>query len=103
HLEARRLALSGAPVYLESRNRDARRFRHPGESRDPLIRRRDAGQMDPGFRRDDEKNGRSDAIALQEREPHMLDGKRILLIISGGIAAYKSLELIRRLGERGVA
>jgi phosphopantothenoylcysteine decarboxylase/phosphopantothenate--cysteine ligase len=33
----------------------------------------------------------------------MLDGKRILLIISGGIAAYKSLELIRRLGERGAS
>ena len=33
----------------------------------------------------------------------MLDGKRVLLIISGGIAAYKSLELIRRLRERGVA
>jgi phosphopantothenoylcysteine decarboxylase/phosphopantothenate--cysteine ligase len=32
----------------------------------------------------------------------MLAGKRILLIISGGIAAYKSLELIRRLRERGV-
>ncbi len=31
----------------------------------------------------------------------MLDGKRILLIVSGGIAAYKSLELIRRLRERG--
>jgi len=30
-----------------------------------------------------------------------LDGKRILLIIGGGIAAYKSLELIRRLSERG--
>ena len=28
-------------------------------------------------------------------------GKRILLIIGGGIAAYKSLELIRRLAERG--
>ncbi len=33
----------------------------------------------------------------------MLDGKRILLIISGGIAAYKSLDLIRRLRERGAA
>src|SRR6266849_4451782 len=33
----------------------------------------------------------------------VLDGKRILLIIAGGIAAYKSLELIRRLRERGVA
>ena len=33
----------------------------------------------------------------------MLHGRRILLIISGGIAAYKSLELIRRLRERGAA
>ncbi len=29
-------------------------------------------------------------------------GKSVLLIIGGGIAAYKSLELIRRLAERGV-
>ncbi len=33
----------------------------------------------------------------------MLHGRRILLIISGGIAAYKSLDLIRRLRERGAA
>ncbi|AVO37636.1 bifunctional phosphopantothenoylcysteine decarboxylase/phosphopantothenate--cysteine ligase CoaBC [Pukyongiella litopenaei] len=33
----------------------------------------------------------------------MLSGKRILLIIGGGIAAYKSLDLIRRLQERGAA
>jgi phosphopantothenoylcysteine decarboxylase/phosphopantothenate--cysteine ligase len=33
----------------------------------------------------------------------MLDGKRILLIITGGIAAYKSLDLIRRLREHGAA
>jgi len=32
-----------------------------------------------------------------------LSGKRILLIISGGIAAYKSLDLIRRLRERGAS
>jgi phosphopantothenoylcysteine decarboxylase / phosphopantothenate---cysteine ligase len=31
-----------------------------------------------------------------------LSGKRILLVIAGGIAAYKALELIRRLRERGV-
>ena len=31
----------------------------------------------------------------------MLTDKRILLIISGGIAAFRSLELIRRLRERG--
>jgi phosphopantothenoylcysteine decarboxylase / phosphopantothenate---cysteine ligase len=30
-------------------------------------------------------------------------GKRVLLIIGGGIAAYKSLDLIRRLKERGFA
>jgi len=30
-------------------------------------------------------------------------GKRILLIVGGGIAAYKSLELVRRLTERGAA
>jgi phosphopantothenoylcysteine decarboxylase/phosphopantothenate--cysteine ligase len=32
-----------------------------------------------------------------------LQGKRILLIVGGGIAAYKSLELVRRLKERGVS
>ena len=33
----------------------------------------------------------------------MLSGKRILLIVGGGIAAYKSLELVRRLRERGAS
>src|SRR6201990_246673 len=32
----------------------------------------------------------------------MLAGKRILLIVAGGIAAYKTLELIRRGRERGL-
>ena len=32
-----------------------------------------------------------------------LSGKRVLLIIGGGIAAYKSLELIREIGKRGGA
>ena len=32
-----------------------------------------------------------------------LSGRRILLIISGGIAAYKSLDLIRRLREHGAS
>ena len=32
-----------------------------------------------------------------------LHNRRILLVISGGIAAYKSLDLIRRLRERGAA
>ncbi len=33
----------------------------------------------------------------------MLDGKRILLVIGGGIAAYKVLELIRRLREQNAS
>ncbi len=33
----------------------------------------------------------------------ILSGKRILLVIGGGIAAYKSLDLIRRLRERGAS
>jgi phosphopantothenoylcysteine decarboxylase / phosphopantothenate---cysteine ligase len=32
----------------------------------------------------------------------VLEGKRILLVVAGGIAAYKALDLIRRLRERGV-
>ena len=32
-----------------------------------------------------------------------LSGKRLLLIIGGGIAAYKCLDLIRRLRERGAS
>src|SRR5882672_8067302 len=40
--------------------------------------------------------------------PHKTDAtvpssKRVLLIVGGGIAAYKSLDLIRRLQERGLA
>lgn len=36
-----------------------------------------------------------------KKGPNMLAGKHILLIIGGGIAAFKSLDLIRRLRERG--
>ncbi len=39
--------------------------------------------------------------SLSPFSSEVLEGKRILLIISGGIAAYKSLDLIRRLRERG--
>ncbi|MEO1294041.1 MAG: bifunctional phosphopantothenoylcysteine decarboxylase/phosphopantothenate--cysteine ligase CoaBC, partial [Pseudomonadota bacterium] len=35
--------------------------------------------------------------------PNVLDAKRILLIVGGGIAAYKCLDLVRRLAERGIA
>src|SRR4029078_13662915 len=37
-----------------------------------------------------------------ERDPSA-DTSRVLLIIGGGIGAYKSLDLIRRLRERGIA
>lgn len=44
-------------------------------------------------------------VEHQASEPveQSLGGKRILLIIGGGIAAYKTLDLIRRLKERGAA
>ena len=36
------------------------------------------------------------------RRGFLVRGKSILLIVGGGIAAYKSLELVRRLAERGI-
>ena len=33
----------------------------------------------------------------------MFEGKRVLLIVAGGVAAYKCLDVIRRLGKRGIA
>ena len=33
----------------------------------------------------------------------MLEGKRVLLIVSGGVAAYKCLDVVRQLRKRGVA
>jgi phosphopantothenoylcysteine decarboxylase / phosphopantothenate---cysteine ligase len=38
-----------------------------------------------------------------DTETNSIRGRRILLVIGGGIAAYKSLDLIRRLRERGGA
>lgn len=40
------------------------------------------------------------SMTLTSQSP--LQGKRLLLIIGGGIAAYKCLDLIRRVGERGM-
>ena len=50
--------------------------------------------LGPRFRGDDQ-------ISAESRTTPRAD--RVLLIIGGGIAAYKSLDLIRRLRERGVA
>ena len=47
----------------------------------------------------------ADREKAQEEPPEALRdlaGKRVLLIVGGGVAAYKSLELLRRLRERGV-
>jgi phosphopantothenoylcysteine decarboxylase/phosphopantothenate--cysteine ligase len=41
--------------------------------------------------------------ATMSRPPVLAGTRRVLLIIGGGIAAYKSLDLIRRLKERGIA
>jgi len=45
--------------------------------------------------------------ALKQRSPRPIEAadqcQRVLLIVGGGIAAYKSLDLIRRLKERGAA
>ena len=46
---------------------------------------------------------RKSATVPLERKTLSLKDKRILLIIAGGIAAYKSLDLIRRLKERGAS
>jgi phosphopantothenoylcysteine decarboxylase/phosphopantothenate--cysteine ligase len=43
------------------------------------------------------------AFAGMTRRLVSVQGKRILLIVGGGIAAYKSLELVRRLKERGAS
>jgi phosphopantothenoylcysteine decarboxylase/phosphopantothenate--cysteine ligase len=43
------------------------------------------------------------AGATEPKQPRMAGSARVLLVIGGGIAAYKSLDLIRRLQERGLA
>ncbi len=42
-------------------------------------------------------------MAESSTEPSPLAGRAVLLVIGGGIAAYKALDLIRRLKERGAA
>ena len=43
----------------------------------------------------------SESFVADVPQASVLAGKRLLLIVAGGIAAYKCLELIRRLRERG--
>src|ERR1051325_4256044 len=42
------------------------------------------------------------AVPARAVQPAKDNSQRVLLIIGGGIAAYKSLDLIRRLRERGI-
>ncbi len=44
-----------------------------------------------------------DEEEAQVEEARDLSGKRVLLIVGGGVAAYKTLELLRRLREYGAA
>jgi phosphopantothenoylcysteine decarboxylase/phosphopantothenate--cysteine ligase len=66
----------------------------------------EGGGADAGGQRP-RPTGRSDSAAdapVNDRNVGTVPGaKRVLLIIGGGIAAYKSLDLIRRLKERGLA
>src|SRR5262245_22188032 len=73
---------------------------------------RDAARLDDGkiearapARQPAAPRGRvaADAPAHAAASDRASDTKRVLLIIGGGIAAYKSLDLIRRLKERGLA
>src|SRR5215831_4662442 len=57
---------------------------------------RDAASLDDG-------KIEARAPAREATGDHASATKRVLLIIGGGIAAYKALDLIRRLKERGVA
>ena len=49
------------------------------------------------------KHGRATPRSSLPEPAALLKNKNILLIISGGIAAYKALDLIRRLGENGAS
>jgi phosphopantothenoylcysteine decarboxylase/phosphopantothenate--cysteine ligase len=48
------------------------------------------------------KPGARTSRNLRTRDDEAVGTKRVLLIVGGGIAAYKSLDLIRRLKERGI-
>jgi phosphopantothenoylcysteine decarboxylase / phosphopantothenate---cysteine ligase len=55
-----------------------------------------------GSERGDEAPANAPATPDEVNRPHLpVAARRILLIIGGGIAAYKSLDLVRRLKERG--
>ena len=82
-------ATAGASCRRSARtHRHGRRARSPAQPQARCFRCRDA---------------RLRKLRRRQDAAMTLSGKRILLIIGGGIAAYKSLDLIRRLRERGAS
>src|SRR5262249_47123279 len=72
--------------------------------RDAAGRADDKGEAREGARQPAAPRGRiADAPARAEESDRDAATKRVLLIIGGGIAAYKALDLIRRLKERSLA
>src|SRR4029077_979105 len=67
------------------------------------IVRETAGQTDDETRTAVDLTAASKSSARTARPPLPDGAKKVLLIIGGGIAAYKSLDLIRRLKERRIA
>src|SRR6187399_2286365 len=67
------------------------------------ILREAAGQTDDETRTAVDLTAASKSSARTARPPLPDGAKKVLLIIGGGIAAYKSLDLIRRLKERRFA
>src|SRR3712207_190470 len=65
-----------------------------------ILRTAAAGGTEAALARAPARDGKPAEHAARQSVPAALNA-RILLIIGGGIAAYKSLDLIRRLQERG--
>ena len=70
---------------------------HPGRMRPPSRPKAGADRHHSGCA------GPRRARATRAERVDATGTRRVLLIIGGGIAAYKSLDLIRRLHERGLA
>src|SRR5262245_22773769 len=67
------------------------------------ILREATEQIDEGARTPIDSAAPSKSRTRTARPPLPDGAKKVLLIIGGGIAAYKSLDLIRRLKERRIA
>jgi phosphopantothenoylcysteine decarboxylase/phosphopantothenate--cysteine ligase len=93
-----RAARRGRSLEQEIREILARAGSETGAARDSAG---DAAIVDPIGGIDLPRRVTQESDRQPERTKSLLHHKRILLIIAGGIAAYKCLDLIRRLKERG--